>query len=123
MKAVKELCRPARTDFGQHSAIVDGVRRLQLDKNQLRLAGCFLAVFPELNADEIAEASTASVSNWDSVASVALISTVEEQFGICIEIDDLARFNSFAGFLAYLREVENGQEAPHGEGTLRQWIH
>jgi acyl carrier protein len=88
-----------------------------MDKQQTRLAGCFLTVFPELRADEIVGASTASVGNWDSVAGVALIAAVEEQFGINIEIDDLARFNSFKGFLDYLHESETGHHVSGDRGT------
>jgi acyl carrier protein len=79
-----------------------------MDDNQVRLAGCFLEVFPELSSDKIAEASSISVQNWDSVAGVTLLAAVEEEFGIIIEDDDLARFNSFKGFLSYLQEIENG---------------
>jgi acyl carrier protein len=80
-----------------------------MDKRQVRLAGCFLAVFPELSLDRITEASSMSVQNWDSVAGVTLLSVVEEEFGITIEDDDLARFSSFDGFLDYLQQTEDGK--------------
>ena len=80
-----------------------------MDEKQVRLAGCFLAVFPELSFDGITESSSMSVQNWDSVAGVTLLSEVEEEFGITIEDDDLARFNSFNGFLNYLQQAENGK--------------
>jgi acyl carrier protein len=84
-----------------------------MDDRQMRLAECFLAVFPELNTDEITEANSDSVQNWDSVAGVALLAAVEEEFGISIEVDDLTRFNSFKGFVDYLKEVEGeGRTAP-----------
>jgi acyl carrier protein len=79
-----------------------------MDEKQMRLAGCFSAVFPELSTDEITEASSISVQNWDSVAGVTLLAVVEEEFGIIIEDDDFAKFNSFRGFLNYLQERENG---------------
>ncbi|HEY5213722.1 MAG TPA: acyl carrier protein [Acidobacteriaceae bacterium] len=82
-----------------------------MDEQQTRLAGCFLAVFPELSSDRIMEASSISVQNWDSVAGVTLLTVVEEEFGIDIEDDDLARFNSFKGFLSYLQETENGGQS------------
>ena len=78
-----------------------------MDEKKVRLTGCFLAVFPEISAREITKASSNSVQNWDSMASVALLTEVEEEFGIIIEGDDLARFNSFEGFLNYLHETEN----------------
>jgi acyl carrier protein len=81
-----------------------------MDEKQVRLAKCFLAVFPELSSDRITEASSVSEPNWDSVAGVTLLAAVEEEFGIIIEDDDYARFNSFKGFLNYLQETENGGE-------------
>jgi acyl carrier protein len=78
-----------------------------MDDKQIRLAGCFLAVFPELSTDRITESSSISVKNWDSVAGVTLLAVVEEEFGITIEANDLARFNSFNGFLKYLEEIES----------------
>jgi hypothetical protein len=32
---------------------------------------------------------------------------VEEEFGISIEVENLAMFNSYDGFLTYLQEVES----------------
>jgi acyl carrier protein len=81
-----------------------------MDEKEVRLTGCFLAVFPEISAREITKASSNSVQNWDSMASVALLTEVEEEFGIIIEGDDLARFNSFKGFLSYLQETENERQ-------------
>lgn len=77
-----------------------------MDDMQVRLASCFLAVFPDLSLDQVTEASSMSVENWDSLAGVTLLSVVEEEFGITIEEDDLTRFNSFNGFLTYLQEAD-----------------
>ena len=82
-----------------------------MDEMQERLAKCFLAVFPELRMDEIIEASSSSVQNWDSVAGVTLLAVVEEEFGISIEVDDLDKFNSYKGFLDYLNAPENSAAA------------
>ena len=60
-----------------------------------RLTSCFEAVFPDLTEAEIATASMASVGAWDSLATVTLISIVEEEFHVSITTDDLAQFISF----------------------------
>jgi acyl carrier protein len=78
-----------------------------MDERQVRLVGCFLAIFPELRIDEITKATSTSVETWDSVAGVALLAAVEEEFGISIEVENLAMFNSYDGFLTYLQEVES----------------
>jgi acyl carrier protein len=77
-----------------------------MDEQQTRLANCFMAVFPELSTDEICAATSVTVHGWDSVAGVTLMAVVEEEFGITLEIDDLAQFDSFNGFLGYIRETE-----------------
>lgn len=92
-----------------------------MDERQVRLAGCFLAVFPELSSDKITEASAISVQNWDSVAGVTLLAVVEEEFGITIEDDDLGKFTSFNGFLTYLQEAENGGRSSANRDVLEQW--
>jgi len=48
-----------------------------MDEREMRLAGCFSAVFPGLTVREIAKADSMSVPAWDSVAGVALLAEVE----------------------------------------------
>lgn len=76
-----------------------------MDEMEKRLAACFSAVLPDLTAEEVAQATATSVGSWDSVATITLIAVVEEEFGISIEVEDPARFDSFQGFLNYLREA------------------
>jgi acyl carrier protein len=82
-----------------------------MDDNEVRLIKCFLAVFPELTHNEVQKASSTSVSNWDSIASVALLTEVEEEFGINIDVEDLSAFLSFRGYQNYLKESEIGIDA------------
>ena len=74
-----------------------------MDRMEERLVSCFSEVMPELSAAEIPQASAVNSANWDSVTTVSLISVIEEEFGISIEIDDLSHFDSFQGILGYLR--------------------
>jgi acyl carrier protein len=76
-----------------------------MNDQEERLTGCFLSVFPDLATTEIAQASSTTVQSWDSVANVTLLAVVEEEFGINIEVDDLAKFDSFKGILSYLQET------------------
>ena len=75
-----------------------------MDKHEMRLAQCFLEVFPELAIDQVAEASSTSVQSWDSVSTITLLTVVEEEFGVSIDADDVAKFDSFKGILRYLKE-------------------
>jgi acyl carrier protein len=74
-----------------------------MDETEKRLVACFSAVFPELAVEEISHVSAASVGSWDSVATVTLLSVVEEEFGIGIDIEDPAQFDSFQKFVNYLK--------------------
>lgn len=73
-----------------------------------RLITCFEAVFPELSRAEILTASMASVAAWDSLATVTLISVIEEGFQVEITPDDLTQFVSFDLILDFLRSKVSG---------------
>lgn len=81
-----------------------------MDQIEAKLAGCFASVLPELSPDEIVRASAASVESWDSVATVTLIAVVEEEFGISIEVEDPAQFDSFQGFLNFVRKANASEQ-------------
>jgi len=82
-----------------------------MDDTRDRLARCFAAVFPSLPVDSIARAGVSNTEGWDSVASVTLIATIEEEFGIELDIQDLAELISFEKILDYLQQ--NPRKAGH----------
>jgi acyl carrier protein len=69
---------------------------------QMRLIRCFQAVFRELSEPQAARANNLSVAAWDSVATVTLAATVEEEFGIQLQGEDIERLNSFHSYLNFL---------------------
>ena len=69
-----------------------------------RLKGCFAATFADLPTDKISEACVESVSGWDSMSTVILLSVVEEEFAVRVPPEDILRFTSYDGIQAYLRE-------------------
>jgi acyl carrier protein len=73
-----------------------------MDDIKQRLTNCFATVFPELSEKEIYRASQASISNWDSVASITLVNVIEEEFGIQIDFEAVADLVSFDLVLDYL---------------------
>jgi acyl carrier protein len=75
-----------------------------MDDKQERLARCFLAVFPRLNKVDVLQASQSSVLGWDSVATVTLLTTIEEEFGVQVDLEDLDQLTSFESILSYLRK-------------------
>lgn len=64
-------------------------------RNVERLQKCFAAVFPGLSSDEILRASSASIATWDSLATVTLVSVIEEEFGITIAPEEYEYMISF----------------------------
>jgi acyl carrier protein len=74
-----------------------------MDDTQVRLMRCFSAVFPSLSREDVLQASTTNVKTWDSVASVTLFAMIEEEYGIEVDVEDLAEMVSFERVLAYLR--------------------
>jgi acyl carrier protein len=67
-----------------------------------KLQECFALVFPDLAEAEIPNASMASVGSWDSVASINLVTVIEEEFGIQLEPEELEEMASFATVLDLL---------------------
>jgi len=60
-----------------------------------RLVRCFTAVFPRLRPEDALHASVDTIESWDSLATVQLLTTVEEEFGIEIDADALEDLRSF----------------------------
>jgi acyl carrier protein len=73
-----------------------------VDNVQTRLLSCFSAIFPGLSHDAILLADHYNVSGWDSVASVTLFATIEEEFGLELDLMDLQELVSFEKICAYL---------------------
>jgi len=73
-----------------------------MSHHEARLVKCFRAVFAGLSDEQIRHANSTNVEGWDSVATVTLITLVEEEFGVEIDADDLEGFGSFDSLLAHL---------------------
>ena len=73
-----------------------------MNDTRQRLIRCFRAVFPSLAESEIPQATASTVESWDSVASVTLLATIEEEFGIEMAPEDMPDLISFEKMLSYL---------------------
>jgi acyl carrier protein len=74
-----------------------------MNEAEARLSRCFSVVFPKLNRQQTKSASVETVEAWDSVAGVTLITVIEEEFGIQIDLESVDRLNSFPSMLDYLQ--------------------
>jgi len=75
-----------------------------MDEVTTRLSNCFHVVFPELPNTNILAASQDSIAAWDSVAAITLVSVIEEEFGIEMDLDALAEFDSFVSIRGYVNK-------------------
>ncbi len=69
----------------------------------LHLVACFTTVFPGLSEAAVPAAEMASVEGWDSLATMKLITVVEEEFGVSVGPSDVEHFGSFRQVLQYLQ--------------------
>lgn len=79
------------------------------DELESRLKDCFRTVFPDLPENQISSASQATLVTWDSIATVTLVSMIDEEFGIEIDLYKLGELNSFKSLCAC---VENQVKVP-----------
>lgn len=66
-----------------------------MDEVRDKLAKCLSLTFPGLNPSEVLSASINTVSDWDSVRHVTLLSLIGEEFGIDIDFVAFAGLTSF----------------------------
>ena len=62
-----------------------------------RLTKCFRAVFPELTDAQIESADMKNTPRWDSVNHIMLITVIDEEFGVDLDLEDLDLISSFRG--------------------------
>ena len=68
-----------------------------------KLADCFQAVFPQISRNDIQGTSMKLTEDWDSMATITLVSLIEESFGIETQPDDIEHLTSFESILRYLQ--------------------
>ncbi len=73
-----------------------------MNDTRQRLVKCFQAVFPELDERQVEIATPTTVETWDSVASITLLSVLEEEFMTTIDFEDLERLTSFQAVHDYI---------------------
>jgi acyl carrier protein len=78
---------------------------------QEQLVNCFATVFPALSRSEILQATSQSVSGWDSLAMVTLLAVIEEEFAIQFPPSELEQLTSFAAFSNYINQLVIAQRS------------
>ena len=75
----------------------------QMQDLENRLVRCFSSVFPDLSEEQIRTANIESIPGWHSLASVTLISVVQEEFGVQVSLADLPNLVSFSAMQTYVQ--------------------
>ncbi|HUI83766.1 MAG TPA: acyl carrier protein [Candidatus Binatia bacterium] len=75
-----------------------------MDDTRERLMNCFQVVFPDLSTEAVQTASSATLESWDSVAAITLMNVVEEEFGLSMDLDNLAELDSFEHLYSHLQK-------------------
>ena len=81
------------------------IRYKSMNNVSERLVKVFAAIFPELTPEEIRIASPASVAGWSSLATINIVSLIEEEFEIDIPPDRFEDMGSFELILDYLNQT------------------
>jgi len=67
-----------------------------------RLTSCFSAAFSDLDPAAIPAASPDATPGWDSMASITLMTLVQEEFNVALDFERFEEFNSYAKLKAWL---------------------
>jgi acyl carrier protein len=70
-----------------------------MDPTTTRLRACFSRVLPRLTDEETLKARADEIPEWDSLATVTLLSLIEEEFGVTLDLDDFEETTSFQSLL------------------------
>jgi acyl carrier protein len=75
-----------------------------VSEHEDRLVRCFASVFPNLSEREIRSPNVVPLFDVDSLAGVTLVTLIDQEFGVNVELSDLLELESFEAISQYLRE-------------------
>jgi acyl carrier protein len=67
-----------------------------------RLLDCFAAVFPSLSREQLERAEQANLPEWDSIATVTLITVIEDEFHMEVPVTEIENLVSFDKVLKFV---------------------
>jgi acyl carrier protein len=76
-----------------------------------RLVRCFASVFPTLSDGEIRASDVVALFDIDSLAGVTLVTLIDQEFGVDVDLPDLLELGSFEAISQFLRK-RNPSEVP-----------
>lgn len=72
-----------------------------------RLLSVFQAAFPTASVDELRHADATTLDDWDSMATLTVISLVQEEFDVDIEPDEAVELLSFKKLEEFLSSKQS----------------
>jgi acyl carrier protein len=84
-----------------------------MSEQEERLVRCFASVFPTLSEEEIRASTVATLFDLDSFAGVTLVTLIDQEFGVSVELSELLDLGSFAAIEKFLREKSSASASPH----------
>ncbi len=78
-----------------------------------RVTDCFCAIFPSHSREELLTASRESIPEWDSLAGVTLLTLLQQEFHLDIDLGELEQFDSVQAVLDYVAANAAVPEEPH----------
>ncbi len=81
-----------------------------MDNVRSKLAHCFSAVFPQMDPALYPVASAETMSEWDSLTQVTLLTVIGEEFNIDIDHEEFEGATSFEALAARLTEIVAGRQ-------------
>jgi acyl carrier protein len=69
-----------------------------------RLVRCFASVFPTLSEGEIRASDVVPLFDIDSLAGVTLVTLIDQEFGVDVDLPDLLELGSFEAISQFLRK-------------------
>jgi len=73
-------------------------------ESQDRLVRCFSSVFPTLSEAEIRASDVVPLFDLDSLAGVTLVTLIDQEFGVNVDLPDLLELGSFEAISQFLRK-------------------
>jgi acyl carrier protein len=77
-----------------------------------RLVRCFASVFPTLSEEEIRASNVVPLFQLDSLAGVTLVTLIDQEFGMNVDLSDLLELGSFEAISQFVRK-RNSFEVSH----------
>jgi acyl carrier protein len=79
-----------------------------------RVVDCFCALFPTHSREALLTASRESIPEWDSLAGVTLLTLLQQEFDLTIDLGELEHFDSVPAVLEYVTANAAATGEPHG---------